>query len=86
MLLINAKNNINKVTLSYFLIKSVLIISSIERKYGIRSYRHSLHGSWPNWCSIIKAETRTKEVKTSIENRNFLFICLVIFILEVKSR
>jgi len=33
------------VIFSYFLTKSILAISSTERKYGIRSYRHSLHGS-----------------------------------------
>ena len=29
----------------YFLKKSILTIKSIERKYGILSYKHSLHGS-----------------------------------------
>ena len=36
--------------------------------------------------SIIKAVTKIMDIKTSKENRIFLFICSVIFIIEAKSK
>jgi hypothetical protein len=61
-----------------------VIIINIERKYGIRSYRHSLHGSWPNQYWIIKAEIIVKEIIERIIIRNILFDCFSIIYLRIK--